>query len=373
MTLGVQAGVEWTDNANMSSTFGKQDYALAIGPLLNGELTMPVVTGGREEVLTLSSSVGFSYKRWMNGGQANQFTSPIGVVFALPLHISNWDVFVNDSFTFTNDPLETTLQGFTSATPSALSQYSNLGSISAMRRFGRFALTLATQRQDKWAPLQPSLEETIYSFSITTAVYLQDNLSVFWANSIGFVFPADHTTRSEGINMTTSIGLAGQITPVLSGTVSIGYVHSEFDPILTTKGAMPGGRTDGISGNVGLAYAHPLRPNTTHALSVTYSPGVTAMLNQSNFQTTYGANYTITHRLNSYLTFSPSLGWMRTISEGGLSHSQYDALVIQMGFNRAFGRRLSGSLLLRHEERSSSQGGMAYNVNDVTTSLSYMF
>jgi len=365
-TLGLQAGVSYTDNVKTSQTNEQGDIGISFGPVVNAGLSLPIITSGREELMTVSTSLGFSYKRYLRRGQASNFNSPIGFTLTLPLHVQEWLVNVNDSFRFTNDPLESAL----AVSVTTVEQYSNTASISGMRRFGRFALTLAAQRSDKWAPSMPSTEESINSFSITPSVFLQENFSVFWANSIGFVFPEDLKTRSNGINMTSTIGVAGQITPVLSGSIGVGYVHSEFDSIVTATGPQPGGKTDGVSANVGLSYAHPLRPNTAHSISLTYSPGVTATLNNSNFQTSYGGAYTIAHRLNAYLTLSPQVSWMRTISEGGLSHSEMDMMAVQIALSRSFGSHLSGTINCRHQETS---GQTSYKVNIISLQLNYMF
>lgn len=361
-TIGMQAGVEYTDNINSSATNPKADIGFTFGPTVNGGLRLPI---GAQEELVLYSSLGFTYKRYLKRGQDSTFSSPIAVALALPLHVGEWLVTVNDSFSFTNDPLESAL-AIEAKRPA---QYNNMGSLTCTRRFGRFTLTLSGQRIDKWAPETPSTEETAYTFSVIPSVYLQENFSIFWANTVGFVFPTDYTSRSDGINLTSMVGVSGQITPVLSGSVGIGYVHSQFDPI----GDKPGGGLDGVNANVGLNYAHPLRPNTTHGISFFYSPGVTATMNESNYQTTYGVTYNIAHRLNRQITLVPTVGWIHTQDESSMSGQKMDMIRVGLSLSRSFGRHLTTNLNYTYQTQMSNIPNQGYDVNRVAINFNYMF
>jgi len=371
LQLGAQLTFIYTDNVNSSPTNPKEDFGIECGPTITGGLALPVRVGNNpEELLTMSVSTGFSYRYWLDGGQDVQFTSPSSFLLSLPLRLGEWIVTINDSFTFTNEPLESFVAIGTSRTP----QYNNTGSVTGTRRFGRFALTLSGTRMDKWAPETPSTEETVYSFSVTPSVFLQESFSVFWANSVGFVFPHDYTTRSDGFNLTSMVGVSGIITPAISGSVGIGFVHSQFDPVNSgTSTNDAGSGTDGITANIGLNYTQPLRPNTTHSFRGFYSPGVTATMSRSNYQTTYGATYTIAHRLNRDVTVMPNIAWMHSQSESGPEQQEYDMLSIGVNLNRRFTRRFSGSVTYRHQQRMSPQPGQSYEVNDVRISFGYSF
>jgi hypothetical protein len=370
LSLGAQAGVEYSDNANNSGTSPKEDFGFIAGPTIGGGLALPIRIGNSpEENLTMHFGTGFQYRYYLNEGQQTTFNSPSSLTLALPLHLGEWLVTINDAFTYTDEPLDS-LVAVGVRRPQ---QYNNLGSITGMRRFGRFALTLVGQRIDRWAPQTPSTEETIYGFSVTPAVFLQEQFSVFWANSVGLVFPKDLTNRSEGLNITSMIGVSGQITPAIAGSVGIGFVHSQFDPVQSGTSTNTGSGTDGVSANIGLNYSHPLRPNTSHAISMFYTPGVTATMDRSNYQTSYGVAYTISHRLNRTLTFSPMIGWTHSQNESGGFQSEFDMLLLGVGIQRSFTRHLSGRLTYRHQERSGNQPGQSYQVNQVTITFTYAF
>jgi len=377
LQLGAQLTFIYTDNVNQSSgDLGlpgiKQDFGFECGPVISGGLALPVRVGNNpEELLTMRVSTGFSYKYWLNGGQQVTFSAPAGFQLSLPLHLGAWLVTVGDSFTFKNEPLESLVAvGVTSS-----EEYANTVTINGTRRFGRVALSLSGSRNDKWSPANPSTEETVYSFAVTPSVFLQESFSVFWANSVGFIFPKDRTSRSDGINVSTMVGVSGVITPSISGSVGIGFVHSQFDPVNSgTSTNNAGSGTDGITANIGLSYTQPLRPNTTHNLQGFYSPGVTATMNNSNYQTTYGARYVISHRLGHGITLMPNIGWTHSQSEGGASAKQeYDLLSIGVSLSRTFTRHLNAMITYRHQERTSPQQGQGYQVNDLRISFNYSF
>jgi hypothetical protein len=371
VSLGLEVGVEYDDNINNSEQDPRSDVAFFYGPTIGMAMELPLRVGvGREEPFVARTSFGFRQKQYSRGaGQEDMFNAPVSLILMQSLHLGEWVVTVSDNFAFNNDVLESAA----AAGARTLNQYTNTGSVSGTRRFGRFVLTLSGQRMDRWVPQSISLEETTYSFSVIPAVFLKDNMSVFWSTSTGFVFPVDYSSRSDGVNMTTMFGISGQITPALSGSVGVGYVHSEFDVIHSPTGDTPGGGIDSMSGQMNVNYAHPLRPNTTHTFSVYYSPGVTATLNNSNYQTSYGARYMIIHFLNRRITLSPTVSWSHTQDEGGTSGQKVDMLGFQVGVSYLFTRHLSGAISYRLQNRISNLPNGSYDKNLISTSLSYTF
>ncbi len=87
---------------------------------------------------------------------------------------------------------------------------------------------------------------------------------------------------------------------------------------------------DRVTANIGFNYAHLLHPNTTHGINVFYSPGVTATMDRSHYQTVYGTAYNIAHRLNRAVTIVPMVGWMHSQSEGSLVQQEYDVLNVNL-------------------------------------------
>jgi uncharacterized protein (PEP-CTERM system associated) len=128
---------------------------------------------------------------------------------------------------------------------------------------------------------------------------------------------------------------------------------------------------DGVSSTVSLNYAHPLRPNTTHTLSVFRSPGVALLRNTSLTEAT-GVNYLISHRLNRYVTISPNVGWVHLKSLSGTTEVA-DILQVGFGLGRQFTKHLSTSLTYRYQLRSSNLPNSSYDVNDVSLSANYSF
>jgi len=371
LSLAANVSLLYSDNANISPTDPKEDWGIDCGPIITGGLQLPVHIGNNpEELLRMTFSTGFMYRKWLNGGQQVTFQSPTTFALSLPLRLGQWLVTVGDLFTFTNEALE----NLVAVGIERPAQYNNTATLSATRPFGRFVLTLSGSRTDRWSPESQSLEETVYSFSVIPSVYLNETMSVFWATSVGFVYPEHYIDRSDGFNLTSMVGIAGRITPVLDGSIGIGYVHSRFDPIpSSTSTNNAGSGVDGVSAQIGLNYAHPLRPNTTHSIRGFYSPGVTATMDRSNYQTTYGVNYNIAHRLNRAMTLSPSIGWMHSKSESGPFAQQYDMLMLTISIQRTFTRRLTGNLTYRRQDRTSDLPNQSYVVNEVRLSFLYTF
>ena len=370
--IGLQAGFEYRDNYNNSPTNPKPDLTLNVGPTIQGGLQLPIRTQANgEQMIVLNLSTGYTYKySLMNRRDQNDFNSPISVAFTLPLNFGSWLVALSDTFSFTNEPLESGV----AVGQSNSDQMNNTAGINVTRQFGRTAISLAAQRVDRSDSQNSSIDETDYMFSVTPSVYLQKTFSVFWSNTVGLILPNDTTSRSQGMNLTSMVGVSGLITPAISGSVGVGYSHSQFDAINTPAKNIPAQEMDGPTANIGLNYNHPLRPNTTHSLSMFYTPGITAMMNNSNYQTSYGANYSIAHRLNRDITLIPRVQWTHTedASSGG-SGEVYDMISTGLGLSRPFGKRLTGTFEYRYQTRMSTLATGSYDCNVIRLTFNYNF
>jgi hypothetical protein len=120
---------------------------------------------------------------------------------------------------------------------------------------------------------------------------------------------------------------------------------------------------------VSLSYAHPLRPHTTHSFAFFRSPGAALLLKDSNISETTGIAYTIGHRLNRHLTFSPNATWTHLQA---LSGSQEIADIIQVGFGlqRQFTKYLSSNFGHRYQVRKPNLTNASY---DVALNVNYSF
>lgn len=96
------------------------------------------------------------------------------------------------------------------------------------------------------------------------------------------------------------------------------------------------------------------------------------LLKQSSITEATGVTYTLSHRLNRYLTLSPTVGWTHLQA---LFSTGEVADLIQVGFSlqRTFSRHLSGSLTYQYQTRESNIPSNTYDVNDVTISANYTF
>jgi hypothetical protein len=309
LSVGMNAGFEYDDNANVSEHNPQADFFLLAGPFVNGTVTLPINLPGGQRAST-QLGLAYTYKYSLTGRTQSTFTSPITASVLLPMYFQEWSVVASDNFSFQNSPLETTF-GFNRT---VAEEYNNIALLSATRQFGRFSLTLAGQRTDIWAPQDIDLVETDYQVSITPAWYLRENVSVFLRNSYGLVFP-DDPMRQMVTYYSSEVGIAGVITPSLNGTVSIGFAHDHFDAVTLSgtnsgifggifggKPIRPPSNLDGIISTLALNYTHPLRPNTTYSLSFFRTPGLTAVLKNSNATQSTGVNLNITHRLSADLT-----------------------------------------------------------------------
>ena len=127
--------------------------------------------------------------------------------------------------------------------------------------------------------------------------------------------------------------------------------------------------------NLNLSYAQALRPNTVHSLSVFHNPGITAVLKDSDVTETTGATYIITHRLNRYLTLSPSVGWvfLRDITGPSISREEVHIVNVGVALQRGFGRHLTTTLRYQFQTRESNIAGNSYDENRVTFTVLYIF
>jgi hypothetical protein len=363
LNVGATAGFEYTDNANSSETDRKPDLRLTVGPTLSGGITLPISLRGGEK-LTIQTSFSYTYKMSLIEDPTESFGSPISASLVLPIAVERWTILVSDSFSFSNEPLETTF----AFNQGKASRYSNVAALSATRQLGRFAVTLAGQRSDAINPDDPVADTTTYQFSFTPAFYFRENYSIFLRNTVSFDELADKTQPSS-TGFSSEIGLSGQITPQLVGSVSLGYSHSTIDGVGTNSES----NVDGISSTIALSYAHPLRPNTSHSLSFFRSPGVSALLKNTALTETTGITYTISHRLSRHITLSPSLTYTHLEAIGGTSDEKTDIVQVGIGLGRSFTRHLSGSVSYRFQLRDSNLAGGSYYVNTVNANLSYTF
>jgi hypothetical protein len=360
MNVGFTAGADFRDNANTSETHPKSDVLVTIGPTISGGVFLPFA-GGEQFTLTMAAT----YEHSIEHVQSDSFGAPLAATLSLPLYVAEWTVLLSDSFAFTNDPLENTF----AVNRSRVTEYSNIAAASATRRLGKFAVTFAAQRFDTFYPSDPDQEETDYSFSFTPSYSLREGYSVFVRTAYGLTYLQDPLLQdSEGYSI--DCGVNGQITPSLNGTISLGWTHENLEAAGTNKAST----VTGIDSTVTLSYTHPLRPNTTHAISFFRNPGVALLLKSSSITQATGVDYTISHRLNRYVTLSPDVSWTHLQSLSGSSTLEV-ADFIGAGFTlqRAFTRHLSGNFAYRYYVRSSNLPNASYTVNDISLTMNYAF
>jgi hypothetical protein len=377
-TLSLNPGFTWTDNFNNSETNKLSDLSINIGPTLTMSTGLPSLGGGQ---LTLAMSV--NYQISITGNQENTFSAPCNLSLSIPIYIYQWYVVVSDNFTFTNDPLESTWAANTNKEP----QFNNTVSVTGTRQFGRYALTLGAQMINGWYPDNPTQDQWQFLFSATPSYFLREGYSVFWQNNLGFTF--QNAPKQNVIGYTTGLGVSGQITPSLSGSIAVGYSWSFiqernlgpgdgifggiFDPVI-----LPAYNLDGINLNSSLNFSNPLRPNTTYTVSFFANPGITALLEDSSIQSTYGVNLGLSHRLSRGITLSPRVSWQHMEDAGPQDllsgpRERADILQLSISFSKPLTRKLGSNLTYRFQQRNSNLPGQSYQVNQVTGSLSYTF
>jgi uncharacterized protein (PEP-CTERM system associated) len=104
------------------------------------------------------------------------------------------------------------------------------------------------------------------------------------------------------------------------------------------------------------------------------SPGVTALLNNSQIQETYGVNLGLAHRFSPSLTLAPTFTWSHIADVGSRgSGEKADILALTMGISRAITRQLSATLDYTYQSRISNLTDKSYDDNRVTINLHYSF
>jgi len=405
LTLG--AGVEYTDNVDQSETDPKPDTSITLdfGPTVTGGLDLPLRSGGT--ALSLATSGTMSYKYSLEEGQWElDFSSPVSVAASLPVYIRGWTVTAADSFSFNNSPLESTVV----VDQEDAMQYSNSASIGANRQFGRLGITTGIARTDKWAPSEPDTEEAVHTISFTPSLAISEYHSLFWSHTVGITLP-DDPTRSKSIGYSTTVGVSGRLTQTLNGSIGVGWTHTHLSAINSPTTNVPPQDLDGPNAVLALNFAHPLRPNTTHSMSFAYSPGVTALLNDSNVQESYAATYSLTHRMNRQAVLSPSVNWtfvqdLSTAGSGEATHQvraglafstplmnnvdstmnyfyqtrlsnlpveTYDAHQLTVTVSWRLPKRWTPQFSYNFEQRDASTTGASYIVNTFRATISYTF
>ncbi|HTS19654.1 MAG TPA: outer membrane beta-barrel protein [Verrucomicrobiae bacterium] len=357
-TGGFTAGAEFLDNANTSHDHPKADVELTLGPTLSGGVFLPFA-GGEQLTLTMAAT----YVQSLTGVTPNSFGAPLTVALTLPVYVAEWNVVVTETFNFTNDPLENTF----AVNRTRVEEYFNSAGATATRQFGKFSTTFAAQRYDYIFPSDASQEETDYEFSFTPSFMLAQGYSVFMRTSGGLTYLSDPTLQ-DSTGYSIDFGVNGQLTPSLSGTISLGFTHD----YLEANGTNTAHNIDGVDSNLILSYTHPLRPNTTHSISFYRDPGVALLLKSSSITQATGVNYTISQRLNQYLTLSPQIGWTHLESLFS-THEVADLIQVGFGLQRTFTKHLTGSFSYLYQTRDSNIAANSYDVNEVTVTANYTF
>ena len=358
MNLGFTAGADFRDNANLSENHPKADCLLTIGPTLSGGVYLPF-SGGEEFTL----SVAATYTHSLTGVQSDSFGAPLNAALVLPVYIADWNVVMSDNFMYQNDALASTF----AVDQSQLTEYANIATMSATRQLGKFSTTFAAQRTDDWYPTEPNQNELDYQFSFTPAYYFREGYSIFIRTAYGISYLNDPTLR-DSTGYSIALGVNGQITPSLNGTISLGW--EETDLAATKTNGVD--HINGVSALAAVSYTHPLRPNTTHTISVFHDPGISLELKDSSITEVTGVNYTIAQRLNRYMTLAPSVGWTHLESLSGSSEIA-DLIVVGISLQRQITKKLSSTFAYRYQTRSSNLAGQSYDVNEVQVNFNYTF
>ncbi len=367
LTLGV--GYEYTDNANSSETDPESEslWSLDFGPTGTGALSLPLRSGGTALTIATSGTASYQYSLEERAWEFD-FSSPVSAVVSLPLYIRGWTVTATDTFSFNNSPLESTV--VVEDAEDAM-QYSNSASITAARQFGRLGVTFGISRTDKWAPDEPDTEEAVHQINFTPSLAISEYHSLFWSHTVGITLP-DDPGRSKATGYSTTVGVSGRLTQTLNGTIGIGYTTTRLGAINSPTTNSPAQVIDGINAVAALSYAHPLRPNTSHSFSFAYSPGVTALLNDSNVQESYSATYALTHRLNRRAVISPTINW-NFIRDLGNSGSGEATHLIRAGFaaSSPLMNNLDATMGYFYQTRDSNLPAETYDAHELNVSLSW--
>jgi hypothetical protein len=363
LNIGVGASVEYTDNAESSETDKKSDITIALGPSVSGDIALPFRLRGGQE-LRVSTSFSFSYEFSLREGGSKTFGAPAAASVNLPFYLGKWSFVLGDSFSFSNEPLETTW----ATNRDEAKVYLNNAYASATRQFGKISTTYAVQRSDQLAPDDPEQEQTQYQFSFTPGYFFREGYSVFLRTAYVMTDAKSPNERDQR-GYSADVGVSGQITPSISGSASVGWAHTHLLPM----GTNTADNVDGIGSTIALSYTNPLRPNTTHGISVFRSPGVSAALNDSEVTEITGISYSIAHRLGRRMTLAPTVTWTHLKDVGGGGGEVADIISVAIGWSRSFSRHVSGSVSYVYQTRESNLPGESYDVNQVTFSAVYQF
>ncbi len=384
MNIGVEAGMEYTDNLNNSPTKVSNIYWV-LGPYLEGGLEFPLhIVGSEGETAFISTGFSYNQKFSLSGNKNQQtFSSPVVVSINVPWRIGDWRFSLTEGLTFKDEPLETAV----AVNDQTFSTFDNTVSLNANRNFGKAVISSEVRRRDTFSPDEPTLDVTTYELSVTPGWQLRENYLLFWRNTYGITYQNnDRLQDSEG--WSSEVGVSGQLTPQMAGSISMGYSHSHlkrqelgpgdgifggiFDPDVLKPD-----NVDGISSQLALAYSHPLRPNTSYSMTMYHSPGVSALLKDSSVTDVYGVTLSITHRLRSNLTLTPVFQWTHLQDMGrqpvGTPHEKTDLFSVNLLLNRNFAPNLAGQLEYRFQARSSNILNGTYDVNQVNIKLRYLF
>lgn len=380
-TIGFECGFEYTDNYKNSASNRVENLNWTVGPTFNGGLSLPihgVGAGGEEIVLT----TGFSYsqKFSLNDGFKQTFSAPANLNLVIPFHLAEWRFLLSEAFTFKDEPLESLV----AIEQQKTSQFNNLLSLHTVRDLGRTFLSFDATRTDKFSPTDPETDVTDYSFTIGPGLKLREDYTLSLNTTLGMSYPSD-PTKQETIGISENIVLSGQITPFFHGNITLGYSFSHlrekhvgpgtgifgglFDPE-----TLPADNVTGINASIGGSYVHPLRPNTTYGFSFYHSPGVSALLKDSNVTEVFGASVFLAHRLTPTVTLTPTLNWTHTQSVGRTSNGQkLDLYSIMLALNRRITDSLSATFDYRYQAQNSNQFGTTYDSNRLTLKFNYTF
>jgi hypothetical protein len=405
--IGLGAGYEWSDNENQSEDDpeAQGEWTLDFGPVGTATLMLPFRSQGVTLSITTSGTASYKYS-YEDDEWEFEFGSPVSVVATLPFYIRGWTVTAANSFSLVNEPLERAVK----PEEQDSIEYNNNASITASRPFGRLGVSASVSRSDTWAPDEPFTEETIHQFNFTPTLQITEYHSLYWSHTVGMTTPED-PDRAETIGYSTTVGVSGRLTQTLTGNVGLGYTWVYLDEVSGGATNKPSEVISGLNAVMALAFAHPLRPNTTHSLSFAYFPGVTALMDDSDVQESYTATYSLTHRLNRNAVIAPTVSWnfirdvgsvgsgeathlvragftfsspvLATINstfsyffetrDSNLTAENYDSHLVNLGLSWQLPKRWTPQFTYTYEKQNSKVEGDSFAENVLKFSISYTF
>ena len=385
--LGFNAGFQYTDNLN--NNYQKQsDFTPTFGPTIDFGAGQPLHLGvgtPSGDELTFHTGLSFSVKPHLSTNWVEtSFSSPISVDLQIPIKLryDDWKGSFGKSFTFNNSSPENAM--LIGRKESQAGQYNNIVSVNMERNFGKAGISFSVQRNDKFAPTTPSLDETSYQFTTTPFINLRENYRLFCSTAYGLVFPNDRL-RQDVRSITTSVGVSGQITPSFTGMLSLGYgishlVEKQLGPGQGIFGGvfdpqvLPAQNLGGISSSMAGSYTHPLHPNTTYSVSVYHSPGVTALLSASSIQSVTGVSLLLAHQLTQKTVLTPTIQFTNIESIGlSSNHEKENLISMQMGLSRSVSSRLSWTAQYQYVTRISNLPNSTFDTTVITMTGTYHF